>query len=73
VSAVIEIAVIMMILIGDYKKIKLQTYQKYACVVVDVQETKLLKPFFSYNEKCVQEVENLGNVENVQNESNRGV
>jgi hypothetical protein len=51
----------------------LWTYQKYACVVVDVQETKLFKPFFSYNEKCVQEVEDLGNVENVQNESNRGV
>ena len=42
-------------------------------MVVDVQETKLLKPFFSYNEEGVQEVKDLGNVEDVQNESNRWI
>ena len=51
----------------------MRTYQKYAGVVVDMQETKLLKPFFGYDEKSVQEIQNFGNVEDVQNESNRWI
>ena len=56
-----------------YKEKKLRTYQKYAGVVIDMQETKLLKPFFGYDEKSVQEIQNFGNVEDVQNESNRWI
>ena len=51
----------------------MRTYQKYAGVVVDMQETKLLKPFFGYDEKSVQEIQNFGNVEDVQTESNRWI
>lgn len=41
------------------------THQKYAGMMVDVQKTQLLEPFLSYNEKCVQEIENLRKVEDV--------
>ena len=42
-------------------------------MVVDVQKTQLLEPLLSYDEKCVQEIENFRQVEDIQNERNRRI
>lgn len=51
---------------------KLQTYQEYTSVVVDVKETQLLPSLLQNNEHSIQEIQDLGQVEDIQNESNRG-
>lgn len=41
------------------------THQKYARVVVHMQETELLKPLLREDEKSIKKIQNLGDVKHV--------